>query len=114
MEAKDKLTFAQEAFEDKNWADAIYHAYAGFVNGAKALLLSENEKTNHQAGIINLFDTVFIETNKIELQSTLKDLVFQINKEEPSEEFARKYIQEAVAFFDTIEAFRLKDLSDEK
>jgi sulfite reductase (ferredoxin) len=38
------LTFAQEAFEDKNWADAIYHAYAGFVNGAKALLLSENEK----------------------------------------------------------------------
>ena len=114
LEAKDKLTFAQEAFEDKNWADAIYHAYAGFVNGAKALLLSENEKTNHQAGIINLFDTVFIETNKIELQSTLKDLVFQINKEEPSEEFARKYIQEAVAFFDTIEAFRLKDLSDEK
>ncbi|PKH67122.1 nitrite reductase [Flavobacterium sp. ALD4] len=114
LEAKDKLTFAQEAFEDKNWADAIYHAYAGFVNGAKALLLSENEKTNHQAGIINLFDTVFIETNKIELQSTLKDLVFQINKEEPSEEFARKYIQEAIAFFDTIEAFRLKDLSDEK
>jgi sulfite reductase (ferredoxin) len=33
----------------KNWADAIYHAYAGFVNGAKALLLSENERqTNHQ------------------------------------------------------------------
>jgi sulfite reductase (ferredoxin) len=54
LEAKDKLTFAQEAFEDKKWADAIYHAYAGFVNGAKALLLSENEKTNHQAGIINL------------------------------------------------------------
>jgi sulfite reductase (ferredoxin) len=24
LEAKDKLTFAQEAFEDKNWADAIY------------------------------------------------------------------------------------------
>jgi sulfite reductase (ferredoxin) len=27
LEAKDKLTFAQEAFEDK--ADAIYLAYAG-------------------------------------------------------------------------------------
>jgi sulfite reductase (ferredoxin) len=40
----------------------------------------------------------FIETNKIELQSTLKDLVFQINKEEPSEEFARKYIKEAIVF----------------
>jgi sulfite reductase (ferredoxin) len=85
------LTLHKKRLKIKNWADAIYHAYAGFVNGAKALLLSENEKTNHQAGIINLFDTVFIETNKIELQSTLKDLVFQINKEEPSEEFARKY-----------------------
>jgi sulfite reductase (ferredoxin) len=31
LEAKDKLTFAQEAFEDKR-ADAIYHAYAGFVS----------------------------------------------------------------------------------
>jgi sulfite reductase (ferredoxin) len=31
----------------------------------KQLLLSENEKTNHQAGIIDLFDTVFIETIKL-------------------------------------------------
>jgi sulfite reductase (ferredoxin) len=114
LEAKDKLTFAQEAFDDKKWGDAIYHAYAGFVNGSKALLLSENQKTNNQAGIIDLFDTVFIETNKIPLQSTLKELVFQINKNEPSEEFAAKYIQEAIVFFDTIEAFRLKDLKDEK
>ena len=65
-EAKDKLTFAQEAFEDKKWSDAIYLAYAGFVNGAKALLLAENQKTNHHAGIIDLFDTVFVETNKIQ------------------------------------------------
>ena len=114
LEAKDKLTFAQEAFEEKKWSDAIYHAYAGFVNGSKALLLSENQKTNHQAGIIDLFDTVFVTTNKIPLQSTLKDLVFQINKNEPSEEFATRYIQEAIAFFDTIEAFRAKDLEDEK
>ncbi|WP_413999435.1 nitrite reductase [Flavobacterium sp. W1B] len=114
LEAKDKLTFAQEAFEDKKWSDAIYHAYAGFVNGSKALLLSENQKTNHQAGIIDLFDTVFVATNKIPLQSTLKDLVFQINKNEPSQEFATKYIQEAITFFDTIEAFRAKDLKDDK
>lgn len=114
LEAKDKLTFAQEAFEDGKWSDAIYHAYAGFVNGAKALLLSENQKTNHQAGIIDLFDTVFVETNKIPLQSTLKALVFEIKDQEPSQEFATKYIQEAIAFFDTIETFRAKDLQDEK
>lgn len=114
LEAKDKLTFAREAFEEQKWSDAIYHAYAGFVNGSKALLLSENQKTNHQAGIVDLFDTVFVETNKIPLQSTLKALVFQIKENEPSEAFAKKYIQEATTFFDTIETFRTKDLQDEK
>ena len=114
LEAKDKLTFAQEAFEDKKWADAIYHAYSGYVNGAKALLLSENQKTNHQAGIIDLFDTVFVETNKIPFETTFKDLVFQINKNEPTEAFAKKYIAQAITFFDTIEAFRAKELIDEK
>lgn len=112
FEAKDKLTFAQEALEDKKWADAIYLAYAGFVNGAKALLLAENQKTNHHAGIIDLFDTVFVETNKIVLDSSFKDLVYQINKNEPSAEFAKKYIQEGISFFENIENYRDKDLAD--
>lgn len=112
LEAKDKLTFAQEAFEDKKWADSIYLAYAGFVNGAKALLLAENQKTNHHAGIINLFDTVFVETNKIVLDTNFKDLVYQINQNEPSEVFAQKYIQEAIAFFENIETYRAKDLAN--
>lgn len=113
FEAKDKMTFAQEAFDDKNWADAIYLAYAGFVNGAKALLLSENEKTNHHAGIIDLFDTVFTATNKIVLKSTFRDLVYQINQNEPSEAFAKSYIEDATAFFEAIELYRAKDLANE-
>jgi sulfite reductase (ferredoxin) len=112
FEAKDKLTFAQEAFEEGKWSDSIYLAYAGFVNGAKALLLAENQKTNHHAGIIDLFDTVFIETNKIELNSTFKDLVYQIKNNEPSEAFALKYIQEAVSFFENLETYRAKDLAN--
>ena len=112
LEAKDKLTFAQEAFEEGKWSDAIYLAYAGYVNGAKALLLAENQKTNHHAGIINLFDTVFIESKKIELDSTFTTLVYQIRENEPSEAFAQKYIQEAVSFFENIEAYREKDLAD--
>jgi sulfite reductase (ferredoxin) len=112
LEAKDKLTFAQEAFDDQQWSDAIYLAYAGFVNGAKAVLLSENQKTNTHVGIIDLFDTVFIETKKIELSSSLKDLVYQINKNEPSEAFAKQYIQEAASFFQTIETYRDKDLAN--
>jgi sulfite reductase (ferredoxin) len=112
-EAKDKLTFAQEAFEDQKWSDAIYLAYAGFVNGAKALLLAEDQKTNHQAGIIDLFDTVFVITHKIQLPTTFREVVYQINENEPNAAFAAKYIQEALAFFDTIEQFRAKDLQND-
>ena len=113
FEAKDKLTFAHEALEEEKWSDAIYLTYAGFVNGAKALLLSENQKTNAHAGIIDLFDTVFVDTNKIALNSSFKDLVYQINQNEPSEEFAKKYIQEGIAFFENIESYRTKDLANE-
>ena len=113
LEAKDKLTFAQEAFEEQKWADAIYHAYAGFVNGAKALLLAEDQKTNHHAGIIDLFDTVFVAINKIQLPTTFRELVYQINQNEPTAVFAEKYIQEALAFFDNIEQYRAKDLEND-
>ena len=113
LEAKDKLTYANESFAENKYADAIYHAYAGFVNGAKALLLSENQKTNHHAGIINLFDTVFIETNKIDLNTSFADLVYQINQNQPSKEFAKKYIEQAILFFNVIEEYRVKDLANE-
>ena len=112
FEAKEKLILAQESFDEKKWSDAIYHAYAGFVNGAKALLLAENQKTNNHAGIVDLFDTVFINTNKIELNSTFKDLVYQINKNEQSEAFAKDYIAQATVFFDKIETFRAQELAN--
>jgi sulfite reductase (ferredoxin) len=112
LEAKDKLTSAQEVYQDKKWSDAIYLAYAGFVNGAKALLLAEKQKTNHHAGIIELFDTVFVESNKIELGSSFKDLVYQIKQNEPTEAFAQKYIQDAISFFENLESYRAKDLAN--
>jgi sulfite reductase (ferredoxin) len=65
LEAKEKLDLAKDSFEDQKWADSIYHTYAALVNGAKALLLSENVSTNTQAGIINQFDETFINTEKI-------------------------------------------------
>ncbi len=112
LEAKDKLTSAQEVFQEQKWSDAIYLAYAGLVNGAKALLLAEKQKTNTHAGIIDLFDTVFIDTNKIELGKTFKELVYQIKANEPSEDFAKQYIQEGISFFETIENYRAKELAN--
>ncbi|AOW08337.1 nitrite/sulfite reductase [Flavobacterium gilvum] len=113
FEAKEKLTFAQEAIDEGKWANAIYHTYAGFVNGAKALLLSENEKTNTHVGIIDLFENVFIATKKIELNTaSFKELVYQINQVEPSEAFAKQYIKEGISFFEEIEKYRAKDLAN--
>ena len=111
FEAKDKITSAQELFEEKKWSDAIYLAYAGFANGAKALLLAEKQKTNTHAGIIESFDTVFVAENKIELGTTFSELVYRINKNEPTEAFAKAYIQEAISFFGKLEAYRAADLA---
>ncbi|MGA9639665.1 nitrite reductase [Flavobacterium sp.] len=110
-EAKDKLTNAEESFAEGKWSDSIYQAYAGFVNGAKALLLAEKQKTNTHAGIIESFDTVFVAGNKIELGSSFSELVYQINKKEPTEAFAKQYIQEAITFFEKLEAYRAADLA---
>ncbi len=112
VEAKDKLTFSQEALNDQKWSDSIYLTYAGFVNTAKALLLAEKQKTNHHAGIIDLFDTVFVETNKIQLATAFKELVYQIKVNEPSEAFAKQYLEQATAFFAIIEEYRAKDLAN--
>ncbi len=112
VEAKDKLTFSEEALNDQKWSDSIYLTYAGFVNAAKALLLAEKQKTNHHAGIIDLFDTVFVETNKIQLATAFKELVYQIRANEPSEAFAKQYLEQATVFFATIEEYREKDLAN--
>ncbi|MCG9794185.1 nitrite reductase [Flavobacterium algicola] len=111
LEAKDKITAAQELFAEQKWSDAIYLAYAGYANGAKALLLADKQKTNTHAGIIESFDTVFVATNKIELNTTFRELVYQINKNEPTEAFAKQYIQDAISFFEKLEAYRAADLA---
>lgn len=113
LEAKEKLGLAQESFLDKNWADAIYHTYTSYVNGAKALLLSEDKKTNNQASIIQLFDEVFIDTQKLFLKTSFSKLVYQMKENKPSEDFAKKYIKEAISFFESIEVYRTKELSHE-
>ncbi|MGJ5641893.1 HEPN domain-containing protein [Formosa sp. S-31] len=112
LEAKEKVEKAEEAFNAGQWSDAIYYAYTGQVNGAKALLLAEDKKTNSQANIINLFDETFIDTNKIKLPEagSFSDFIYQINKNEPDEAFATTYLNQTKAFFNTIEVFRTHEL----
>ena len=111
LEAKEKLGNAIEAFEGKNWADSIYHTYASLVNGAKAILLSENVKTNTQANIIAEFDKTFGEDAVLKVETSFADLVYQIQNNEPTQEFAEAYIANANAFFDRVDAFRKNQLA---
>ncbi|TYP99477.1 sulfite reductase (ferredoxin) [Tenacibaculum adriaticum] len=106
FESEEKLDNATEACNEKQWSNSIYFSYTAIINTAKALLTAEEEKTNTQAGIITNFDTVFVATKKIDLPVSFSDFVYQINKNEPTETFAKKYLQEAKDFYKTIDAYR--------
>ena len=110
LESDEKITDARADFEAKSYNNAIYFAYSSMVNSAKALLLSKDHSTNTQASIINQFDEVFVSTNLVSLGSTFSELIYQINKNEPSASFAENYIQMANEFLTTVKEFRKNDL----
>ena len=110
LESDEKIMCARADFESKSYNNAIYFAYSSMVNSAKALLLSKDHSTNTQASIINQFDEVFVSTNLISLGSTFSELIYQINKNEPSASFAENYIQMANEFLTTVKEFRKNDL----
>ena len=110
LESEEKISKARADFESKAYNNAIYFAYSSMVNSAKALLLSKSHSTNTQASIISQFDEVFVSTNLISLGSTFAELIYQINKNEPTESFAKNYINTANAFLTTVKEFRKNDL----
>ncbi|MBD0832899.1 HEPN domain-containing protein [Aestuariibaculum sediminum] len=111
LESEEKIENAQESLNNKVYSGAIYHAYSSLVNSAKAILLSENKKTNTHAGIISDFDKLFVESGKLNLGSSFSDIIYQINKFAPTEEFAVRYIEEANQFLDKVRAFREEEKS---
>ncbi|MEO5910683.1 MAG: nitrite reductase [Pelobium sp.] len=102
-ESEEKYGWALEAYEQNAWADAIYHAYNTLVSGAKALLLDKGVNQSTQTGVIKAFDEHFAPEFYIE---SFTDLVLQINKNEPSQEFAESYLAQANDFLNQVKAFR--------
>ncbi len=111
FESEDKIRNAMESASNEVYSGAIYHAYSSMVNTAKALLTSENKKTNTHASIIKQFDELFVESGKVTLDETFTDLVYQINKLAPSETFALKYIESANDFLNKVRAYRESELN---
>ncbi len=114
IEANDKLSWANENLEKKIWADAIYHAYNVFVTGAKALLVSKGVATNTQYGIVKDFDEHFgADFSDISEGVSFKELVFSINKNEPTQEFAEGFVAKAAHFIGKVNQIRQQQLESE-
>ncbi len=99
LEAEEKLELADLAIDKGQFADAIYHVYSSFVWTAKALLLDKGINTSTQIAVIQEFDNHYVNEEQFQFPSTFSDRVLQINKYEPSEEFAKTYLLQAKAFF---------------
>jgi sulfite reductase (ferredoxin) len=97
-ESEEKMGWANGAYEKGAWADAIYHSYNVMISSAKALLLDKGVSSSTQAGIIKEYDAHYVATGEIPLDGTFSDLILQINKNEPSHEFATKYKAAAEKF----------------
>jgi sulfite reductase (ferredoxin) len=106
FESEEKIENAKSSFEDEVYSSAIYYAYTSLVNSAKALLLAENKKTNTHAGIIAQFDEFFVESGKINLGTTFSELIYQINKNAPTRDFAANYIDSANKFLAAVRTYR--------
>lgn len=112
LDSEEKLADAKSAFKNGQFSDAIYHSYSAIVNTAKALLTAEGHKTNTQNKIISDFNSLFVATEKIQLGADFEVFVYQINQNEPSEQFASHYVSEAEKFYKIIQAFRAATLSE--
>tara|TARA_R110002073_G_scaffold299575_1_gene466614 strand:+ start:6315 stop:8423 length:2109 start_codon:yes stop_codon:yes gene_type:complete len=111
FESEEKITNAEEALKEGQWSDSIYHSYTALVNTAKALLTSEQVKTNAQSLIIKNFDEHFVATGQFDLPTSFSEMVYQINQNEPSEVFANSYLQKAKEFYQQVDIYRAKEVS---
>ncbi|MFC5626494.1 nitrite reductase [Algoriphagus winogradskyi] len=111
LEAKEKIDIAQKCLEEGRWSDSIYHHYAGLINAAKAILLSESVSTNSYANIIKQFDEVFVESGKINLGGTFAEKIYQINQNEPTEEFANAYAAQALEIYGLLKSYREEEVT---
>ncbi|HTE00248.1 MAG TPA: hypothetical protein VK668_13235 [Mucilaginibacter sp.] len=105
-ESDEKFGWANGSFKNGAWSDTIYHSYNVMISAAKALLLDKNVNSSTQAGIIREFDAQYVEKGEFNLNGTFNDLVLQINKNEPSQEFATAYLQDATNFLASVKAKR--------
>jgi sulfite reductase (ferredoxin) len=99
-ESQEKLDLSKSTLLNGHYADSIYHSYSAFINTAKALLLSQDVKPSTQHQVMGDFQKMFIEGGLIDIGSNFREYVLRINKNEPSEEFAKRFLADSSAFLE--------------
>lgn len=111
-DAENKLADAKEQLQKQRFAEAIYHAYTGFIITAKALLLNKDIECNTQIKIIKDFDKHLIDSGEFILAGGFENLILQINQNEPEKAFAEKYVAQYDTFLKDVKTYRERMLSD--
>lgn len=108
LESEEKLALSKENLENNMYADSIYHSYSAFINTAKALLLTKDIKPSTQYQVLNDFEKSFGSQDGFSFAASFKEYVLQINKHQPTAEFAANYragsalfLQEAIEYRST-------------
>jgi sulfite reductase (ferredoxin) len=114
LEAEEKLEWSQENIDRKAYADGIYNAYSAFIHAAKGLLLQQGVQCNTQAGILKDFDIHFTQNGLYTESNSFKETVLQMNNSEPTEGFAKSYLQQAKNFVAYAKNFREQLVLNEK
>ncbi|MGF1639185.1 MAG: nitrite reductase [Cyclobacteriaceae bacterium] len=113
-DSEEKITWAQAAIDKGAWSDAIYHSYNVLITTAKAILLTEDVKNNTQAAIMRDFDKLFTEKGQYNFtEGSFQEHVLRINKNEPTEAFAKAYYKDAEAFYNKVKSERSSAVSTE-
>jgi sulfite reductase (ferredoxin) len=105
-DSEDKLEWAQQALGNAHYADSIYHSYGAFINTAKALLLTRDIKPSTHIQTMNDFQREFLDTKEFEFYVDFKEFVLRINKNTPSEDFAKTYLKDSLRFMEAVSAYR--------
>jgi len=112
FEAEEKIISAAENLKNSMYADSIYNSYSAHIHISKALLTEKQIHVTTQIGVLNEFEKAFAEN--FHFVNGFKNYVLRINKNEPTEQFARDYLFAAKNFAHTAKAFRAKELQEVK
>ena len=112
FESEEKIENAQGSLEAGKWTASIYHSYSSMVNSAKALLTSEKVKVNTHVSIIKDFDEKFAASGKIPVEGGFEAMVLRLKSNEPTEDFAKAYLEDAKVFLKAVQKFRKEELTE--